>query len=350
MCAISVAAVAVIALLMTSTLTYAHISQEDDPSYLDLIVNITEYKRTAHTDFDLVQISLDITNRGSWSLNHPVFTLGGDSATAHNNSAHLPKAEYAPVSAEHIWNLNVPISPNDCAVADQWNDIPASSTGSIHLCFVVERSFLPNGLMAGGENGHGTEAGPCYSNGSGHHYQRVHYETEWPLCAIHVVPFREDSPYCDRYSKYCDRDNVQNIPEWIAVGAILEVQEDNVVEATPVPRSPANIYGNPLEPGTLFLASATILAFAVFGSALDMRMRRNPMDTSWKAGMWASISILVLVGAQGIFMLILARGGDAYSPWLFGSSIVDWWIFATVASSIFVLLFVTIGKAAPWGR
>ena len=225
------------ALAATGMLAEAHKSQEDDPFYLPLEVHVAEYNRTGYADFDLVRISLDITNEDYTSLNHPTFMLGGDSTATPGNSTGLPKAEYGPVSAEHVWNLNITVSPNDCTVDDQWGDIPASSTGSVPLCFVVEKSFRPNGLMVGGESGHRDENGLCFSSGSGYYYQRAHYNTGWPVCAMYVVPFQDDSTYCDRYSKYCDRDNVQRIPEWVMEEASAEAPQ--APEATDEPEASA---------------------------------------------------------------------------------------------------------------
>ena len=239
------AIVAAGALATTGILADAHKSQEDDPFYLPLEVYVAEYNRTGYADFDLVRISLDVTNEDYASLNHPTFMLGGDSTVTPGNSTGLPKAEYGPVSAEHVWSLNMTVSPNDCTVDGQWSDIPASSTGSVLLCFLVEKSFRPNGLLVGGESGHiVTESGDCYSSGYTDYPRRAHYNTEWPVCAMHVVPFQNDSTYCERYSKYCDRDNVQRIPEWIVEEIPVEAPGEayQATEAPDEPETPALQY------------------------------------------------------------------------------------------------------------
>lgn len=335
------------ALVTTCALANAHESQEDDPSYLDIMVNVTEYDRTGYMDFDLVRMSLDIANRDSWSLNHPTFALGGDSNVTPEGSAGLPKAEYAPVSAEHAWNLNAPVSPNDCAVGNQWGDISAYSTGSVLLCFVVEKSFLPNGLLVGGESGHGTESGSCYSSGSVHYSQHTHYNTEWPVCAIHVVPLQDDSTYCDRYSKYCDRDNTQTIPEWVVLDAPAEVPEHVGANVESILISPAGMAGDPLGPGTLFLASATILAFAVFGSALSMKIPRHPKnkDASWYARVCLPLSILAMIGVQALFMTHLVASVYGLRQLTFWT--IESWVFLTILCLIGVTLFATIAKSHP---
>ena len=322
------------ALASTGVLADAHISQEDDPSYLPLGVYVAEYERTGYADFDLIRISLDITNRDSQSMNHPTFMLGGDSTAIPGNSTGFPKAEYSPVSAEYVWNLNVPVSPNDCTVGNQWGDIPVSSTGSVPLCFVVEKSFLPNGLLVGSESGHHrTESGDCYSSGSGDYYQHTHYSTEWPACAMHVVPLQDDSTYCDRYFKYCTRNNIQSSSKLVMAG----VSVDEVYVSTPSTKAEAD----PLGPGTQFMAAATIMAFAVFGSALSMKIRVNP-EKKWyiRSGL-ACIVVVILL--QAIFMFCLAE--DKCPVSYLGVSSVGWWVFGTAFCALLAPFLLIAGNS-----
>lgn len=334
-----VAVVTAVTQATACTLADAHMSHEEDPAYLNIEVNMTEYERTVYADFDLIRISLDIINENPWGLNYSTFTLGGEFAAFTDDSTFIPNEEYAPVSAEYVWNLNISILPNDCASSDQWSEIPASSMESVLLCFVVERSFLPNGLMVGGESGHRIENGFCYSGGSGHYYQRAHYNTEWPFCAIHVVPLRDDSTYCDRYSMYCNRGNIQSV----AKAVVDEAPADTIVAAS---------NGDPLGPGTLFMASATILGLAVFGSVLSTRIRRKPKnkDISWYARVLLPLSILALIGVQAWFMLHLAESFNVQISWQLDPSTVYWWIFLMILCSIGVTFFVTLANSAPTGK
>lgn len=96
-------------------------------------------------------------------------------------------------------------------------------------------------------------------------------------------------------------------------------------------------------PDTLFMAAATIMAFAVFGSALSMRIERKPKkpDWMWRARVLSPLSVLPLIGIQTWFMQRLAAGDNVYSASVWGLQptgvlafppSVVLWIFATTLS------------------
>lgn len=103
----------------------------------------------------------------------------------------------------------------------------------------------------------------------------------------------------------------------------------------------------PPDSGTLFMAAATIMALAVFGSALGARIQRKPKkkDLAWRARLFVSISILCLIAIQAWFMQLLATSKDIHGVWMAGYSPVEWWIFATATCLIMVSFFVTLGNS-----
>lgn len=109
-------------------------------------------------------------------------------------------------------------------------------------------------------------------------------------------------------------------------------------------------------PDTLFMAAATIMAFAVFGSALSMRIERKPKnpDWMWRARVLSPLSVLPLIGIQMLFMQRLAAGDNVYSASVWGLQptgvlalppFVAVWIFATTLCLIAISAFAIVGKS-----
>ena len=121
------------------------------------------------------------------------------------------------------------------------------------------------------------------------------------------------------------------------------IPTDNVPDPTTQTSSAAGTGAGPPGPDTLFMASATIMAFAVFGTALGKRIQRNPKkrDPSHIARVFTSLSILILVVFQGLFMFRLVVGGDIYSWGMLILPPVSIWIPVTTACLAVVAYLVT---------
>lgn len=228
-----------------------HMSQEDGSFYIPMAAYTIEYERRGYVDFDLVRISLDTTNGNGRNPNHSTFVPDGDSAGATDTFTSASKAEYAPVSAEHVRSFNVSASSTDCTAGDQWSDISARSTGSMQPCFVAEVSFRFNVLLVWGEDGHRAESGSWSSCGSGCYCICAHYNTERQFCAIHAVPLESNSAYSDRYSEYCNRGNVQHISECM--------RGDAPTGAPDEPEAPGESADEPEAPLTILIWEVTVI-------------------------------------------------------------------------------------------
>ena len=209
---------AVVALISTGGpgLADAHISDNAGPLYHDVFLEMTDYERVSYGDFDIIQIGLKIDNNEPFPLIYPTFLLGG----VHNgtdDSDLAEKKDYGISSYGDIVNKGGESSKSYCTVAgDTQNIIRADSSGTVWLCFDVDDSFLPDGLLVSGDIGHTDMDGMCYtSSGRLINYDFRHSYTNWPVCAIQVVPLNEDSTYCNyQYSRYCNDTNLQNITKW----------------------------------------------------------------------------------------------------------------------------------------
>lgn len=117
-----------------------------------------------------------------------------------------------------------------------------------------------------------------------------------------------------------------------------------VPEAVVAPTAPTKTEADPLGPGTLFMAAATIMAFAAFGSTLSMKMRPRP-KMRVRIGL-SCIVIVVLI--QALFMLCLVE--DKCPPPFFGVSIVGWWAFATAFFILSGPFLIIIGSDNLGGK
>lgn len=143
-------------------------------------------------------------------MRNPTFRLGGGVDDTAANYADV-REEYGAVSSGDVRDRGINISVHDCSAKGQWNPIPANSMGRAVLCFMVDKPFQPDGLLVGADTGHIDHHGTCYYPAGftiSAYYQ--HAYTEWPLCAVQVVPLSNVSSYCfDRYFGFCQADNIQ---------------------------------------------------------------------------------------------------------------------------------------------
>ena len=205
------------ALVATSGANFAdaHWSDNTGPLYHDVFLEVTYYERVSYDGFDMIQIELNIDNNEPFPLKDPTFLLGG----IHNDtedSALVQKEDYGTSSYVDIINKGGQSLKSYCTTGENWNTILADSNGTAWLCFDVDASFQPDGLLVSGDIGHRDHEGKCYTHkGYAIDYDFRHEYTNWPVCAIQVVPLNEDSTYCNyRYSQYCDDTNLQNITKW----------------------------------------------------------------------------------------------------------------------------------------
>ena len=141
-------------------------------SYFNIVVEIQEYEVVEYNDFNLVRMKLLVENLDTVNI-HPTnfgLTLGGDINVEYNHVA------YADVRGK-----GGDVSVNDCAAKGRtWID--SGETAEITSCFMIGKSFEPDGLRI------------------------------WVTHKAQVIPFHEESTYCFvQWSGNCNANNIQNV-------------------------------------------------------------------------------------------------------------------------------------------
>ena len=102
----------------------------------------------------------------------------------------------------------------------------------------------------------------------------------------------------------------------------------------------------PIGGETLFMASATIMALAVFGSVLGMQIQNRPknLNLGWVAKLYTALPVLALIIIQSLFMRSLVLCVDIHHTSLMFSPVL-WWIFGTMICLMAISFFVLIANA-----
>lgn len=205
-------------------------------TYYDIVVDVTEYERTAYNGFDLVRMKLSIENLAGYTMESPAFLLGGHPEYQDDpadNPDTAVQSEYGMVTYAEVRGRGGDVSVQDCSAVDRWSDIPDGGTGEALLCFMVGKAFQPDGLAIGHHTGDGRshvqrDDDEPLGVACGHDphpgwtdlpresswVDGWHYGWAYETCnqAIQVIPFHDESVYCfDHNFELCNADNVQPI-------------------------------------------------------------------------------------------------------------------------------------------
>lgn len=231
---------------------------EDSHQYLEVDMTVLDYEVSEYDEFNLVRVELQIDNQEEFDIWDARFYLGGTSDADDPFSA---GSEFNSTSGAAIRDIHdTDASDSDCA--ESLPNLVAGTSGRISTCYVVGKTFEPDGLRLFQIN---TDSN---SPSSRQPYDPYHAESSGasdPITCLqfsapfhtyhtcsgrtHVIPFHDDSSYCALYGSYCDVKNVQDI------GAIPKPAPKP--EPVPEPEPPAStallyaIYNN--NTGTLTL-------------------------------------------------------------------------------------------------
>ena len=185
-------------------------------------------------------------------MNETRFVLGGP-AQYREDPTDNPDTEitgtYSPATYSDVRGRGGEVSIHDCSAADRWNDIPTHGTGEAALCFMVGKSFVPDGIsVLSTSPGHtstyrtgGTTY--CYatpdihdpdttkSTTVGTYYHEVNGSCD--TYNMQVIPFHDESVFCfDNNRQFCNADNVQPIDDTVVARPAPEPEPAEPAQAT----------------------------------------------------------------------------------------------------------------------
>ena len=216
--------------------TEAH--YENAHQYLEVTMDVLDYEVREYDEFNLVRVELQIDNQGEFDVWDARFYLGG---TSDADDPFSTGSEFNSTSGAAIRDTHdIDASDSDCA--ESLPNLVAGTSGRISACYVVGKTFEPDGLRLFQHNTHPDSPShtPPYDPYHDGGYVSlldpshcVHIDHSHP-CSGHtrVIPFHSDSSYCALYGSYCDADNVQDVgaipePESPAPAALLYALYNN---------------------------------------------------------------------------------------------------------------------------
>ncbi len=207
---------------------------EDSHQYLKVDMTVLEYEVREYDvreygEFNLVRVELQIDNQEEFDIWDARFYLGGLSDADDPFSA---GSEFGSISGAAIRDIyDTDASDSDCA--ESLPNLLAGTSGRISTCYVVGKTFEPDGLRLFQSNTHDAhpESRQPYDP---HHLLYVSSDDpmiceseiifgeyipqktdnhDEHICSgrTQVIPFHSDSSYCALYGSYCDTKNVQDI-------------------------------------------------------------------------------------------------------------------------------------------
>ena len=218
--------------------------------YHNIDVTILDYQRTPYNGFDLIQIDLSIENLETFIMDETTFVLGGP-AQYREDPTDNPDTEitgtYSPATYSDVRGRGGEVSIHDCSAADRWNDIPTHGTGEAALCFMVGKSFVPDGIRVVSTGpGHAiVDRGRCYATSDDHDpnttirsssYTDYYFHDANGSCDTYnmqVIPFHDESVFCfDNWRQFCNADNVQPIDGTVVTRPAPEPEPTEPAHAT----------------------------------------------------------------------------------------------------------------------
>ena len=210
---LSLAAVAVAA----GGLAEAGAHYENAHQYLEADIDILDYEVREYDEFNVIRVELEIDNQEEFDIWGAQFFLGGMSDA---DDPFSTASEFHWVSSASIRGVGVDASDSDCA--ESLPNLAAGSSGRISTCYVVGKTFEPDGLRLFQTN---TDPNDPNSIPPYDPYHNVialgkidptlcaHINHEPHACSgrTQVVPFHADSSYCALYGSYCNLNDVQNV-------------------------------------------------------------------------------------------------------------------------------------------
>lgn len=223
-------------------ITAAEAHYENSHQYLEVTMDILDYEVGEYDEFNVIRVELEIDNQEEFDIWDARFFLGGISGAGDSFSA---SSEFSTASGALIRDTyDIDASDSDCA--ESLPNLAAGSSGRISTCYVVGKTFGPDGLRLFQLNtdSNNPSSVPPYDP---HHTDREGFRVnQFPtFCSIgpehghqcsgrtQVVPFHTDSSYCSLYGSYCDSKNVQD------VGSLPRPEPEQEPEQEPEPQAPA---------------------------------------------------------------------------------------------------------------
>lgn len=213
-------------------------AEAHDGGYLHVVVDVTDYQRTPYVGHDLIQVDLTVENVWFFNMTRMGFVLGdGDSIYG--------ESSYGVVRAR-----GGDLQEGDCPNDTLWSSLKLApgETGRTQLCFMVDPSFEPDGILVFDWSTHAQMSG----DGQGIYFFCEHQVTHdappdefGHLCPAQVIPFDDESGYCGKYPDICNVNNVQRIdggPEPVSLvhalylnstGTLMMVFDGPVVASNP---------------------------------------------------------------------------------------------------------------------
>ena len=145
-------------------------SNGTDAGYLDIAVDILEYKVTEYDDFNFVLMKLSIENLGSQHINDIHLYLGVDNATHYHDSRY-----------RDVYPRGVDVTIDDCTSEGVFGTLAVNNTGETSACFMIPKESEPEALRLGWYD-------------------------------IQVIPFHAESTYCFvAWHNHCREDNIRQV-------------------------------------------------------------------------------------------------------------------------------------------
>lgn len=220
---------------------------ENSHQYLEVDMDILDYEVREYDEFNVIRVELEIDNQEEFDIWRAQFFLGGVSDA---DDPFSTASEFHWASGASIRGVGVDASDSDCA--ESLPNLAAGSSGRIPTCYMVGKTFEPDGLRLFQINTGHSSTGDISTGRSPHDpyhtdsnaatlddptlcltfFQEVH------ACSgrTQVVPFHADSSYCALYGSYCNSNDVQNVgslpkfnpkPEPLAHATLLYILYNN---------------------------------------------------------------------------------------------------------------------------
>ena len=192
---------------------------ENSHQYLEVDMDILDYEVREYDEFNVIRVELEIDNQEEFDIWRAQFFLGGVSDA---DDPFSTASEFQWDSSASIRGVGVDASDSDCA--ESLPNLTSGSSGRISTCYVVGKTFEPDGLRLFQTNTYHNDINTPPPYDPYHSGVRVIGGVDPTLCfatndqnahtcsgRTQVVPFHADSSYCALYGSYCNSSAIQDV-------------------------------------------------------------------------------------------------------------------------------------------